>query len=291
MGQQRFIRMRDGVELFADIKETGAPQWLVAVHGIGEHLGRHKYLIDLFSSSFNIMQFDLRGHGNSGGDRAKISDFYDYMRDLGEIVQFLKNEYRLKDYVLFGHSMGALIACGFVQSFTSSENYPQKLFLCAPPVGLPGALGQFVRFLPQSVIKKMAATQIGLNLGGLVDLKMLSHDPRVAENYISDPLNCLKLHTKLLTGLALASKEIFSKPLDLKCKCHVAVGSHDQIVHVPSLEEYFTFVEKNVELKVIDDAFHELHNEIDKYKKTYFNFIKRALIDSKAIDVEVNPAR
>lgn len=291
LGQQRYIRMRDGVELFAEIKETGAPQWIIAVHGIGEHLGRHKYLIDLLSYSFNILQFDLRGHGNSGGERGNISNFYDYMKDLGEMVQFLKSQYRLKEYVLFGHSMGALIASGFVQSFATSENYPNKLFLSAPPVGLTGALGQFVRFSPLSLIKKLADTEYGFKIGGLIDLKGLSHDPRVAENYLSDPLNCIKLHTKLLTGLAWASKEIFSKPLNLKCKGYVAVGSMDQVVHVPSLEEYFTFVEKNVELKIIDGAYHELHNEIEKYRKIYFNFITRSLIDSKAIDVEVDPAR
>lgn len=283
--------MRDGIELYTEIREVGAPQWLVAVHGIGEHSGRHKYLTDIFSSSFNILKFDLRGHGQSTGDRATISDFSDYMKDLVEIINFLKSEYRLKNYVLFGHSMGALIVAGFMAQMADSKIYPTKVFFSAPPVGLPGVLGQFIRFSSTSVIKKMANFPLGLKLGGLVDLNFLSHDPRVAEAYNADPLNCLKLHTKLLTALALASKEVFSKPLNLKCPGYVAVGSQDKIVHVSSLEEYFTFVEKNVELKVVEGGYHELHNDIDKYRKIYFNFLKRSLIDSKGIDVEVDPAR
>ena len=40
---------------------------------------------------------------------------------------------------------------------------------------------------------------------------------------------------------------------------------------------YFSSTEKNVRLKVIEGAYHEIHNEIDKYQKPDFDFIQESL--------------
>lgn len=277
IGQQQFIKLRDGVELFCHAREIGASKSLVALHGIGEHLGRHQYLTDVLGHNHNIFQFDLRGHGRSSGERADISDFSLYMEDLTEVIEFLQKEYRLKEFCLFGHSMGALIASAWIQSYASEKNYPHKIFLSAPPVSLAGPLGTFVRLAPHKAIDLLANMPIGAKLGGMVDLKLLSHDPRISDQYKADPLNCLKLHTRLLTGLASTAKSVFSKPLYAKSPLFVAVGLEDKIVHVPSVEEYFSFVEKEAHLRIIDGAYHEMHNEIEKYRQIYFNFLKSSL--------------
>lgn len=280
IGQQRFLKLRDGVEIYCDIREVGAQNWLVVTHGIGEHMGRHRYLTDLFGHALNIVYYDLRGHGKSGGERADVADFSMFMQDLDELLHFLRQEFRMQRWMLFGHSMGALISCGFLQSKAQELEapYPHKVFLSAPPVALSGPGGTFARLAPARVVDALAALPFGMKLAGLVDLRALSHDPRVQGAYVSDPLNALKLHTRLVTGLAQSSKRVFSAPLNLRCPAFVAVGSEDRIVHVPSVEEYFSFVEKGVQLKVIEGGFHELHNEIEKFRKPYFAFLKSALM-------------
>ena len=45
------------------------------------------------------------------------------------------------------------------------------------------------------------------------------------------------------------------------------MGSRDLI-------EYFTTVDKSFQLKVFDGAYHEIHNEIEKYRKPYFDHLK-----------------
>ena len=87
--EEKFIKMPDGVELHGQIREVGSQIWLIATHGIGEHLGRHNYLIDLFGHDFNVFQYDLRGHGQSQGKPAYIEDFFQYMEDLQEIINYL----------------------------------------------------------------------------------------------------------------------------------------------------------------------------------------------------------
>lgn len=273
---KKFLKMRDGAELYTQVKETGSPVWIIATHGIGEHLERHKYLVDLFGHDFNIFQYDLRGHGRSTGRKAYVEDFTQYMEDLREITTFLKEKYRMNRYILFGHSMGALITASFMQSYVDDSNYPERVILNAPPVGVEGILGAVVKVLPASFFKVSSNIPYSIGLKGLVDLNYLSHDPRVKEDYIKDPLNALKLESKLVLEMMKTSKETFSRPIRSKCPSFVTVGTSDRIVGSKDLIQYFTVVEKAFQLKTIDGAYHEIHNEIEKYRKPYFDHLKSA---------------
>lgn len=270
--------MRDGIELSCNLKESGAPIWLIATHGIGEHQERHEYLQDLFGQYFNIFRYDLRGHGKSQGPRADIQDFSDFMLDLGEIVQFLQKNYRMKRYVLFGHSMGGLITGSYIQNYHQAEIYPERIFLNAPAGGYPGVLGKFIDVAPVHLFKKVEQASFGPKLKGLVDLSYLSHDPRIKENYISDPLNCLSLGTRLLFGMVATTKETFCRPMRPQCPAMATVGSEDKIVNPEALKRYFKNVEHAFSFQVIEGAYHEIHNEIERFRKPYFDILRKFLM-------------
>ncbi|MBI2520606.1 MAG: alpha/beta fold hydrolase [Bdellovibrio sp.] len=275
----RAIKMRDGVEISCKIKEMGGPIWLVATHGIGEHLERHQYLSDIFGQYFNIFRYDLRGHGRSGGPRGDIDAFSQYMEDLSELIQFLHQEYRMKRYVLFGHSMGALITASYLQNFHKTEYYPERVFLSAPPAAYVGLLGKFIEYAPPGLFRKIEQSALGLKLRGLVDLQYLSHDPRVREAYLADPLNELALHTRLLFGMAAAAKDVFARPIRPKCPAMCVVGSEDQIVNPHFLKKYFANVDRSFDFQIIKGGYHELHNEIEKYRRVYFELLRNFLMD------------
>lgn len=269
--------MQDGTELRVLIKESGNPVWLIGLHGIGEHLERHSYLHDLFTNDFNILQFDLRGHGRSMGEKGYIDDFSLYMKDLREIIAQMKANYRMERFTLYGHSMGALIVADFMQNLVQKDSYPEVVFLSAPPVGFTGPLGVMIKASPLWVVQKLAGIKKSVRLSGLVETGKLSHNPSVHDEYINDELNCIKLHSKLLLELVKTSKEVFSRPIGIRCPAYCAVGEGDKIVDVTSLKTFFTQVEKTTCVKVIPDAFHEMHNEIEKYQKSYFDFLKNNL--------------
>src|SRR5690606_13932231 len=96
--ETKFIRMRDNVELHARISEIDSSVWLVATHGIGEHLERHAYLKELVGRDFNILMYDLRGHGRSLGPSATISDFGLYRQDLQDVLRFLRERYKMQKF-------------------------------------------------------------------------------------------------------------------------------------------------------------------------------------------------
>jgi acylglycerol lipase len=271
---KKFVKMRDGAELYVQIKETGSPVWIVATHGIGEHMDRHKYIPELFGHDFNIFQYDLRGHGRSTGRRAYVQDFAEYMEDLKEIIRFLEEKYRMDRYVLFGHSMGALITCAFMQSYVEDERYPERVVINAPPCGASGLLGKIVKLIPPAVFNGACEIPYSFPVGGLVELTGLSHDPRTKEDYLKDNLNALKLESKLIFELMKTAQATFARPVRSKCPSFATVGSSDRVVGASDVIEYFTSVDKSFNFKIIDGAYHEIHNEIEKYRKPYFDHLK-----------------
>lgn len=269
-----YLVMKDKTQIYTEIQEQGSPVWIVATHGIGEHLGRHSYLKDLFEHDFNICQYDLRNHGRSSGERSKVFDFNLFIEDLHEIVLHLRERYKMKRFILFGHSMGALITSAYVQQKVDPDFYPERIFINAPTVGFPGVLGALVKASPRGLWKKLVKLPVSIPISGLIDLKDLSHNPEVGERYAQDELNCLKLHSSLVLGMVKTSKDVFSRPIRPKCPAYVTVGTGDKLVDSNELQTYFTMVEKAFNLKIIEGAYHEIHNELEKYRLPYFEHMK-----------------
>lgn len=272
------IQTRDDKKLHCHVVENGSPYWLIVTHGLGEHALRHNYFFEMFSQYFNILIYDLRGHGLSTGKKAYCDDFMEYVDDLEEVVQFLQKEYKMERYILFGHSMGGLITAGYMQLRAKHELYPERVFLSAPPVAAPGFLGDMFNSMPFGMTKGLSNLPFTLPLTGVLDLKKISHDRTVYENYISDELNSLKIHSRLFLKLIHFSKEVFAKPLRVNCDLFVAIGTEDALVNPKALIKYFQTVEKNANLKIIENGYHEMHNEIEKYRAPYMDFLKSSLM-------------
>lgn len=274
--EYRDIVSFDGTPLKCLVRENGNSKWLIVSHGLGEHLGRHEYMLKLFSQNFNIAIYDLRGHGKSGGRPGYVEDFRDFFRDLDVVVEYLRKEFNLKDYVLFGHSMGALVTAGYMQNVVKRDQYPEKVFLSSPVVAAPGLAGPVVAGVPALVLDLLCKTPT-IPLGGILNLRKLSHDSRIYDAYIKDEFTLKKVHTKLLFEILRLAREVFSRPLRIECELYVATGTGDSIVNAKLAIEYFTEVEKCAQLRVFDGAYHELHNEVDKWRKPYIQFLRQSL--------------
>ncbi|MBF0314666.1 MAG: alpha/beta fold hydrolase [Oligoflexia bacterium] len=277
MGDQHELTLRDGLKLHLEISERGHNDWIVFTHGIGEHCGRHRYLLNRYCNRFNIALYDLRGHGASEGKRTKIHSFNDYIDDLRELLEFLERDYRMESgrFILYGHSMGALIVSTFVQRVKLNYFAPLKVILSGPPVVPGNLLGKLLASIPTTT-KYLAKYWIDLPLRGLVDLHYLSHDTRIYEEYMQDPKNVLAASSHLLLNLIHTACEVYSRPLGLRqanIPLAVVLGSEDKIIDVLAARKYFSSVEIASELLVIKDAYHELHNEIERYREEYFTFI------------------
>lgn len=272
------LKVNDEVRLKLHLYEKGHSQWLVVTHGLGEYSLRHKHLIDSFSQKFNICFYDLRGHGQSDGERACSEDFSLFAQDLKLLVNYLRDNYLMKDYKLFGHSMGGLITADFMQNYVDPTFYPKAVFLSSPVVAPTGILGSVLaseRIGITNFLLKMPK----MKLEGLLDIKKLSHDMRIYNDYIEDPLNSLKLSTKLLFLLIERTKVVYSEKLNINCPLYVVIGSEDVLVNPKACIDYYTHIESNATLEVIEGAYHEIHNEIKRYYDPYLAFLKSSLLN------------
>ena len=275
--QNQFLTLSDKTEVHVQIQKADCPVWLIATHGLGEHLGRHQYLIDLFAQDFNILLYDLRGHGKSSGRRAHVDIFTRYYQDLEEIILMLKDKESMERFVLFGHSMGGTIVCGYVQSQKCPSLSPEKIFLSSPALNVGGKMRALVEHLSPSFFARLSSLPFSLEIGGGVPLDKLSHDHRIGVDYKNDSLCCLHIHTKLIFELILAMKTIFSRPLGFKKPSECAYGTKDEVVDSGAIKDYFHTLEDSVRVKSFVGAYHEIHHETQEYRSDYFDYLKDSL--------------
>ena len=273
------IESYDGTQLSVEILDQGHLDWLILTHGIGEHSGRHQYIYDLLKEHYNICLYDLRGHGHSGGERGSVKKFSQFRRDLQSLLIYLRNSHEVNSFSLFGHSMGGLILCDFMQSkLYTKVNIPIKsVFLSSPAIGVAGSLGRFLNFLPFKIHQALSGAPVSFSMQGLNDYSYLSHDSKTAELYEKDNLVLKEFSSSLLLKLVKTAKKISSRNLNSPCPVYCSVGSSDQIVDYDKICSYLES-QDDTYINRIEGGFHELHNETSEYRDLHINFIKMSLI-------------
>ena len=267
------LKLRDGIHLSGKIRRKNSLHWLVAVHGVGEHSGRHDYLKDIFDC--NILQYDLRGHGQSEGKRAWIDNFSTFVNDLADILLYLKTEYKMETFALFGHSLGGLIALSYLLHSQRKDIPPEKVFVGAPPLRIGGKLGMIADGIPYPLMKILSSCPLSIPLK-VIDHDGLSHDPEIIENFMNDELNSIRLHSRLLLQIATQSKKILKEDLSFDCPVFCAVGSGDKVINGQAVARYF-LSRKNAHCRIIEEAYHEMHYEESRFRTPYLDYLKESL--------------
>lgn len=172
-----------GVRLFVrDHRPVATPamRTLLCVHGLGEHGGRYQHFAQwLVERGWRVILGDLRGHGRSTGTRTHVMSFKEYPLDLGLIWRHFELE--SQSTVLFGHSMGGLIAVRAVQMGTVE---PAALILTSPLLGLKLRVNPLKKLLGQMLVQFLPKTRFSNGL----DPRNMTRDPRFAEERRNDPL-------------------------------------------------------------------------------------------------------
>jgi alpha-beta hydrolase superfamily lysophospholipase len=156
------------------------------VHGLGEHAGRYDNVAEpMTEAGIDVHGYDHRGHGGSGGPRNHVERWSILHDDLGERLTALRTQFRDRPLILYGHSLGGLIACGYVLA-DPARPLPDLLVLSAPGLDddLPAWKHSLAAMLSGIVPKLRLAN--GLADGGL------SRDPAVRDKADRDPLNTSK---------------------------------------------------------------------------------------------------
>lgn len=150
------------------------------VHGVGEHSGRYEHVGDSFASAgFDVDAYDQRGFGGSRGRRAWVATWDVVHSDLQGRVEAARTAAGGRPVVLLGHSLGGLIALGYV---VGGRPLPDLLVVSAP--GLEDRLAGWKKELAR-LLDRIAP---GMRIDAGIMRGMLVSSPREGFQYADDPL-------------------------------------------------------------------------------------------------------
>ena len=255
-----FFSARDGVRLFWHAAKVAAPVAHVAVvHGYAEHLGRHVEIARaLTDANYTVHLLDCRGHGQSGGARAHVERFADYLSDLELFLARVREQASGAAVFLVGHSHGALIAARYlldhpdaVRGAVFSSPY-FRLKLHVSPLKILGArlVG---RFLP------------GLPMRNELKPEQLTRDVAIQNATRTDPLYQQIATPRWFNESGAAQETVLRRATEFVTPFLLLTGAVDPIADPAAGREFFEHAtSKDKQFKQYDGLLHEIFHEPER---------------------------
>lgn len=193
---------------------------ILLVHGIGEHSGRYEHVGDALSDAgFDVLAYDQRGFGETGGRRAFVTEFSEYTDDVADLIAE-RRELGVP-VVLMGHSLGGLISATHL---VGDGPQPDLAVFSAP------ALSAEIPRWQRLAIPVLSRVTPRLHVKSDFDGSVLSRDSQVQDIYNADPLRVdgatALLGRQIMGAMALASSRIEN----ITIPTYVLHGSDDELV-------------------------------------------------------------
>jgi alpha-beta hydrolase superfamily lysophospholipase len=211
--------------------------------------------MQLANAGITTHAYDQRGFGGSGGHRAYIDRWSQYHDDVEDRLAELRSVARGLPVVLYGHSMGGLIALGYVLA-DPPRPLPDLLVLSAP------AIDAVVPAWKRRLADILAGTVPRFAVANTFSKGALSSDPAVEADYRADPLAVHRTTARL--GVALFREQdrvkgALARGGPLPVTTYVVHGADDPIV--PEWATRTLEGRANVTRRVYPGLHHETHNE------------------------------
>jgi alpha-beta hydrolase superfamily lysophospholipase len=242
----------DGVQLRTRHWSSVDP-WasVLIIHGLGEHSGRYEHVGEHFAAAgIEAFAYDHRGNGGSGGARGDIDRWSTYLDDLEEQLVAVRVLSGGRPVVLYAHSMGGLIAAGYL---LSPRPRPDLTVLTAP--GLDSTLAAWKQRLAPFVAR-IAPT---LSIPNGVPSETLSRDADVGRRMAADPLNGRTSTARFGAEALREQARVREGARSIGGPTLVLHGLDDRLVP-PSASTVFEGA-AGVERRTYPGLRHELHNE------------------------------
>lgn len=231
---------------------------VMLVHGLGEHAGRYEHVARRLNDwGFAVRGYDQYGHGESGGLRGGLPSDNRLVEDLADVLASTRARMdRDTPLILFGHSMGGLVAARMVALGLVPV---EGLVLSSPAFDI--GLNLWRRLL----LEVLPALAPNLRVRHGFDPRGLSHDPQVVQAYRQDRL----VHDRISGRLARFMVEAGSACIDAAPAWQVPTlllyAGADQVVSPRGSQAFARAAPPQVvETHGFDGYFHEIFNEVGR---------------------------
>jgi alpha-beta hydrolase superfamily lysophospholipase len=248
----------DGLELYCQswLPNDAPKASLIIVHGLGEHSGRYRHLVDaLVSNGYSVHAFDHRGHGRSPGQRGFVRHFSEFRRDINSFIRHLDRRKQLdRPLFLMGHSLGGLIVLDAVSQGLSGID---GIIVSAPALDA-GAISPFL-IAASKVLSRVWPT---LSVKTGLDVSGISRDPDVLAARSNDPLVHGLGTPRLATESTNTMLACFENVDQIQVPVLMIHGTSDRITSPQNSRRFFDDITHTDKTYIAyDGGYHESHND------------------------------
>jgi alpha-beta hydrolase superfamily lysophospholipase len=257
------LRTTDGLSLHLQHwPAPGAARGTVlVVHGLGEHVGRYAHVAQRLNAlAWNVVGADHRGHGRSGGARARLVDGDDLLRDLALVVDAARAEHA-GPLVMLGHSLGGLVAARFVAEGLAGTPASwwrpvDALVLSSPALDLGmSAVQKLMLALGETLAPDLA-------VGNGLKPAWVSRDAAVVQAYQDDPLVHDRVTPRLVRFMVDSARVVQQRAAQWTVPTLLMYAGSDRCVAAHGSRAFAAAAPPSVvQAREFPALFHEIFNE------------------------------
>ncbi len=232
---------------------------MVLVHGFNAHSGYMAWAGEQFAArGLAAYALDLRGRGESAGERFYVEKFSDYLTDVNTLVSQARSEYPGLPIYLLGHSAGGVIAASYV----FEHQHEIAGLVCesfAFDVGLP--------HLVQLALEGVGYLAPHVHVFSLHN-EDFSRDPHAVARMNNDPLIAKESQpAETAAEMLKAAERLKTNMPTFTVPVLIIHGTADKATR-PAGSQYFYdhAASSDKTLRLYDGHFHDLLNDVDKEK-------------------------
>jgi alpha-beta hydrolase superfamily lysophospholipase len=243
---------------FRSLRPKQTPRAVVIiVPGFNAHSGYYTWVAEqLVAAGLAVYAVDLRGRGNSDGERFYVDNFEDYVSDVEAVARVAKAREPNVPFFLLGHSAGGVVACLY-----TLDHQPELAGLICE---------SFAHELPAPGF----ALAVFKGLGNLAPHAHILHlpnerfsrDPEAVEAMNEDPLIAHETQpTRTMAALVRADERLKKEFPLITLPVLILHGTADKNTQPGGSQHFYDMVGSAVKtLKLYEGGFHDLLNDLDK---------------------------
>jgi alpha-beta hydrolase superfamily lysophospholipase len=230
---------------------------VIIVPGFNAHSGYYSWVAEQFvATGLAVYAVDLRGRGNSDGERFYVANFDDYVSDVEALAKVAKSREPGLPMFILGHSAGGVVSCLYTLDHQSElaglicESFAYEL--PAPDFAL-------------AVFKGLGHLAPHAHILHLPN-ERFSRDPKVVQAMNEDPLIAHETQpTQTMAAMVRADERIKNGLAQITLPVLILHGTLDKNTKPSGSQHFYDMVaSKDKTLKLYEGGFHDLLNDMDK---------------------------
>lgn len=230
---------------------------VVIIPGFNAHSGYYEWVADQFvADGLAVYAVDLRGRGNSDGERFYVETFEDYVRDVEAVMTIVKSREMGRPVFMLGHSAGGVVSCLYTLDHQGElaglicESFAHEL--PAPDFAL-------------AVFKGLSHVAPHAHILHLPN-ERFSRDPEVVETMNNDPLIAHETQpTQTMAAMVRADERLKKEFSLITLPVLILHGTADKNTKPSGSQHFFDAAgSTDKTLKLYDGGVHDLLNDVDK---------------------------